>query len=163
MKPASTIPLVLSGALLIVVHLHADDDEATKNDPLVEVYADCHVHLLDFLQNGEFQNADHKFPGSEYGAQSATGRYASLPFGERGRRIEALLESMGRAKVRHALVMGMPFQEARPGISLLFLREISKRRKLYLTSARMRTNDAPSFPSRCPSRPPPPLFTGASQ
>ena len=94
---------------MIVVHLHADDDEATKNDPPVEVYADCHVHLLDFLQNGEFQNADHKFPGGKYGAQSVTGRFASLPFGERGRRIEALLESMGRAKVRHALVMGMPF------------------------------------------------------
>jgi hypothetical protein len=128
MKTASTIPLVLSGALLIVVHLHADDDEATKNDRPVEVYADCHVHLLDFLQNGEFQNADHKFPGGKYGAQSVTGRFASLPFGERGRRIEALLESMGRAKVRHALVMGMPF------IKKWSANEPFKRPRYYLDS-----------------------------
>jgi hypothetical protein len=72
-------------------------------------YADCHVHLLDFLQNGEFLNSDKRFPGGLYGKQEGTGRFVSLPFGERGRRIEALLESMNKAQVHNALVCGMPF------------------------------------------------------
>ena len=75
----------------------------------VERYADAHVHLLDFLQNGEFLNADGKFPGGRYGRQAETGRFVSLPYGERGRRIEALLENMDKAKVTNALVSGMPF------------------------------------------------------
>ena len=75
----------------------------------VERYADAHVHLLDFLQNGEFLNTDGKFPGGPYGRQAETGRFVSLPYGERGRRIESLLESMDNAKVEHALVSGMPF------------------------------------------------------
>jgi hypothetical protein len=87
----------------------ASAQEAITAERPVESYADCHVHMLDFLQNGEFLNADHKFPGGKYGAQAATGRYVSLPFGERGRRIEALLESMDRAHVTDALVMGMPY------------------------------------------------------
>jgi len=52
------------------------------------IYADCHVHLLDFLQNGEFLNSDNKFPGDVYGHQKDGGRFVSLPYGERGRRIE---------------------------------------------------------------------------
>lgn len=101
------IPLfVLAG---IVWFLHGEDDtQAPDGNRPVERYADCHVHLLDFLQNGEFLNNDGKFPGGRYGAQDETGRFASLPYGERGRRIEALLESMDRALVDHALVSGMP-------------------------------------------------------
>ena len=38
------------------------------------IYSDCHFHLLDFLQNGEFNNADGKFPGSEWGLGRASAR-----------------------------------------------------------------------------------------
>ena len=70
--------------------------------------ADSHFHLLDFLQNGEFLNLDGRFPGNEWGI-TETGRYSTLPFGERGRRIEALLRGMEAARVDHVMVSGMPF------------------------------------------------------
>ena len=57
--------------------------------------SDSHFHLLDFLQNGEFLNTDGKFPGTEWGL-AESGRYSTLPFGERGRRIEALLREWKR-------------------------------------------------------------------
>ncbi len=62
--------------------------------------ADAHVHLLDFLQNGDYlQDGSivEKQPG------------AALAAGQRGKRIEALLWAMDRANVSHALVTGMPF------------------------------------------------------
>lgn len=71
-------------------------------------FSDCHFHLLNFLQNGEFLNTDHKFPGSDWGF-SESGRFATLPFGERGRRIEALLAAMEMANVKHVMVCGIPF------------------------------------------------------
>ena len=64
------------------------------------VIADAHVHLLDFLQNGDYlENGKivEKVPG------------AALPSGQRGKRIEAVLWAMDRANVSHALVSGMPF------------------------------------------------------
>ena len=70
--------------------------------------SDSHFHLLDFLQNGEFLNTDGKFPGTEWGL-AESGRYSTLPFGERGRRIEALLRGMEAARVEHIMVSGMPF------------------------------------------------------
>ena len=74
-----------------------------------DVYkSDSHFHLLDFLQNGEFLNTDGKFPGTEWGL-TASGRYSTLPYGERGRRIEALLRGMETANVEHIMVSGMPF------------------------------------------------------
>ncbi len=71
---------------------------ADKYDDVV--IADAHVHLLDFLQNGDYlENGKivQKVPG------------AALPAGQRGKRIEALLWAMDRANVSHALVTGMPF------------------------------------------------------
>ena len=70
--------------------------------------SDSHFHLLDFLQNGEFLNTDGKFPGTEWGL-AVSGRYSTLPFGERGRRIEALFRGMKEARVEHIMVSGMPF------------------------------------------------------
>ena len=64
------------------------------------VIADAHVHLLDFLQNGDhLENGKivEKVPG------------AALPSGQRGKRIEAVLWAMDRANVSHALISGMPF------------------------------------------------------
>lgn len=62
--------------------------------------ADAHVHLLDFLQNG-----DHLDRGVI--VQKKAG--AALRAGERGKRIDALIWAMDRAHVSHALVSGMPF------------------------------------------------------
>ncbi|TDJ48384.1 MAG: hypothetical protein E2O48_02355 [Gemmatimonadetes bacterium] len=62
--------------------------------------ADGHIHLLDFLQNGDYlENGEivQKIPG------------AALPAGQRGKRIEAVLWAMDRANVSHALITGMPF------------------------------------------------------
>ena len=70
--------------------------------------ADSHFHLLDFLQNGEFLNTDGMFPGTEWGV-TESGRYSTLPYGERGRRIEVLLRGMEEAQVDHVMVSGMPF------------------------------------------------------
>ena len=62
--------------------------------------ADVHLHLLDFLQNGDYLENGKivpKRPG------------AALPAGQRGKRIEAVLWAMDRANVSHALLSGMPF------------------------------------------------------
>ena len=48
-------------------------------------YGDCHFHLLDFLQNGEFDNRDGAFPCDASGLM-ADGRYFQLPYGERHRK-----------------------------------------------------------------------------
>ena len=71
-------------------------------------YSDCHFHLLNFLQNGEFWNSDNKFPGSEWGL-APSARYSTLPYGERGRRIEALIKGMDLAEVDHIMIFGIPF------------------------------------------------------
>ena len=62
--------------------------------------ADAHVHLLDFLQNGDYLE-DGKIVSKAVGQ--------ALRSGERGKRIEAILLAMDRANVSHALVTGMPF------------------------------------------------------
>ncbi len=99
------LPL-LCGLLLVARVLAAQP--ADSENAGVAYRADSHFHLLDFLQNGEFLNTDGKFPGSEWGLNPG-GRYSTLPFGERGRRIEALLAGMDSARVDHIMVSGMPF------------------------------------------------------
>jgi hypothetical protein len=59
---------------------------------------DCHVHLLDFLQNGDFY----------INGQFVRGGTAHQPV-RPSQRIEALLKMMDYAHVSEALVMGMPF------------------------------------------------------
>ena len=105
MKKASLLLLVL---ILITQGPLAQETETALPSDLVEYRSDSHFHLLDFLQNGEFLNTDGKFPGSKWG-QTVGGRYSTLPFGERGRRIEALLKGMKAARVEHVMVSGMPF------------------------------------------------------
>lgn len=73
-----------------------------------EPVADCHFHLLDFLQNGEFDNRDNRFPGSSRGLMKS-GRYFQLPFGERHRRLTGLLQVLEKNDVRDVVVCGMPF------------------------------------------------------
>ena len=63
---------------------------------------DCHVHLVDFLQNGEFWSFEkHDF------IEPSPRRTPA--HGERGARIVALLKRMDDANVRAAMVSGMPF------------------------------------------------------
>ena len=62
--------------------------------------ADCHVHLVDFLQNGDYlENGDLVYSDPEH----------TLPSGQRGKRIEAILEVMDDFHVSHAIISGMPF------------------------------------------------------
>ena len=81
-----------AAALLTVYHAVADDGYTH-----VEI-ADCHVHLLDFLQNGDFY-ADGRF------IRGGTANQALRP----GQRITAILKMMDHAHVSHAMIMGMPF------------------------------------------------------
>ena len=66
----------------------------------VPLTADSHLHILDFLQNGEYL-VDGRLV---YSSPANT-----LPAGERGRRIEAVLWAMDQANVSHAVITGMPF------------------------------------------------------
>ncbi len=96
MSRKAVIPRVITAVVLLAcaAPLTAAADYANV------VIADAHVHLLDFLQNGDYlENGEivEKVPG------------AALPAGERGKRIEAVLWAMDRANVSHALVTGMPF------------------------------------------------------
>ena len=97
------LPILSTG-----VHSAQQAETSPRNDAGNYRRTDSHFHLVDFLQNGEFLNTDHKFPGNEWGLRKS-GRYATLPFGERGRRIEALLRGMELAKVDHIMVSGIPF------------------------------------------------------
>ena len=96
MSREAFIPRVITAVLLLAcaAPLTAAVDYANV------VIADAHVHLLDFLQNGDhLENGEivEKVPG------------AALPSGQRGKRIEAVLWAMDRANVSHALISGMPF------------------------------------------------------
>ncbi|MCP4246532.1 MAG: hypothetical protein GY778_05735 [bacterium] len=78
----------------------------------VEGFSDSHVHLIDFLQNGAFDNSDGRFPGvGERGEieNIEPARYLALPYGEQWRRLTLFLKDMQTAGVDHAMVSGMPF------------------------------------------------------
>ena len=62
--------------------------------------SDAHLHMLDFLQNGDFLD-DGKLVTRKPGQ--------ALRSGERGKRIEAVIWAMDRANVDRALIFGMPF------------------------------------------------------
>ncbi len=75
-------------------------------------FADAHVHIIDFLQNGAFDNSDSQFQGVGDRGQiikSSAIRYLALPYGEQWRRLTLLLKDMEEARVDHAMVSGMPF------------------------------------------------------
>lgn len=88
----------------------ADDrvDKIETDDPTEEIrYSDCHIHLLNFLQGGEFLNRDGEFPGSRWGEVDHQ-RFVTLPAGQRWRRIAGVLDAMQRGNIDHAMVCGMP-------------------------------------------------------
>lgn len=72
---------------------------AVSDEP-VQPIADCHCHLLDFLQNGDVL-LDGKISRPRPGD--------ALPVGRRHARMEMIIDSMNRADVSHALISGMPF------------------------------------------------------
>ena len=71
-------------------------------------YGDCHFHLLDFLQNGEFNNRDGAFPCNASGLMK-DGRYFQLPYGERHRRLTGLIDVTDKHNIADVVVCGMPF------------------------------------------------------
>ena len=101
LKPGKVAKVAAAYAIvgwLAAVSLVSASAMAAKYDDVV--IADAHIHLLDFLQNGDYlENGKivEKVPG------------AALTAGERGKRIEAVLWAMDSANVSHALVTGMPF------------------------------------------------------
>jgi hypothetical protein len=95
------IVFVLIGPLDAV----GEGDSPKQSDELS--FSDCHIHLLNFLQQGEFDNGDRRFPASRRG-EIERQRYLTPSAGERWRRISALLENMRDAHVDHAMICGMP-------------------------------------------------------
>jgi len=71
-------------------------------------HGDCHFHLLDFLQNGEFDNRDGAFPCNASGLMK-DGRYFQLPYGERHRRLTGLIDVTDKHNIADVVVCGMPF------------------------------------------------------
>ena len=92
-------PIVL---LLALICLSAG--QSVKSQP----YGDCHFHLLDFLQNGEFDNRDGAFPCNASGLMK-DGRYFQLPYGERHRRLTGLIRVTDIHNIVDVVVCGMPF------------------------------------------------------
>ncbi len=81
-----TLPFIFSG--------HASAEPIPK--------ADCHLHLVNFLQNGEFWSESKR----QFIDPSTR---AILPAGKRGARIVGILKRMDEAGVREAMISGMPF------------------------------------------------------
>lgn len=72
-----------------------------KPHPMDDVaIADCHVHMVDFLQNGGYL-----LDGNEIAPHVSS----ALPSGSRHFRIELLLWKMKQCNISHALICGMPF------------------------------------------------------
>lgn len=77
-----------------------------------ERYADSHAHLIDFLQNGAFDNRDGYFEGIGPRGEIPGGnsvRYLALPYGEQWRRLTLFLSDMDAAGVEQSMITGMPF------------------------------------------------------
>jgi hypothetical protein len=96
------------GLWLIIGHLLHAEEKSTEDqaDARAIHYSDCHIHLLNFLQGGEFLNDDKKFPGSRWGEVDHQ-RFVTLPAGQRWRRIAGLLYAMDRGNIDFAMVCGM--------------------------------------------------------
>ena len=79
----------------------AEEPIAFHAHPMDEIpIADCHVHMVDFLQNGGYL---HK--GNEVAPEVSS----ALPSGSRHLRIELLLWKMEQCNISDALICGMPF------------------------------------------------------
>ena len=106
-RPLRTLGLMVTALPTLLACAQAQQLPARPSAPAplsptaqVPLTADAHLHILDFLQNGEYL-VDGRLV---YSSPANT-----LPAGERGRRIDAVLWAMDEANVSHAIIMGMPF------------------------------------------------------
>ena len=90
--------ILVLGLLFQCSTLSAQDKVDYSNIPK----SDCHLHLLDFLQNGEYWSEEDK----RFVAPAAS---MALKHGDRGKRIVGVLKRMQDANVQYAMVSGMPF------------------------------------------------------
>lgn len=83
--------------------------------------ADCHIHMVDFLQNGGYLCEGREVPPRVSDA---------LPAGSRHLRIELLLWKMERCNISHAAIFAMPFvkkwSEDDPFLSTYYLHSSSR-------------------------------------
>jgi len=91
------VSATIVGGLITVLSVAVMGEAASQEYTYIEI-ADCHIHLLDFLQNGDFY-VNGKF------IRGGTAAQALRP----GQRIDALLQMMDHANVSQAMVSGMPF------------------------------------------------------
>ena len=87
-------------------------EEKLRPNRTKDRFSDAHVHIIDFLQNGAFDNSDGHFEGVGKRGQILKGkapRFLALPYGQQWRRLTLLLKDMEKANVEHAMVSGMPF------------------------------------------------------
>jgi len=94
--------------LRLIILLIAGTGLINNQYAMAQKYGDCHFHLLDFLQNGEFDNRDGASPCDASGLMK-DGRYFQLPYGERHRRLTGLLYIAEKHNIENLIVYGMPF------------------------------------------------------
>lgn len=93
-------------ALLVFLALNCSTSSLMAKDPFKPhpldkvAIADCHVHMVDFLQNGGYLHQ-----GNEVTPKVSD----ALPHGSRHLRIELLLWKMEKCNISHAMICGMPF------------------------------------------------------
>ena len=96
--------VVLTALAFISPVAVCDDNQEGKEPgkPDSVTKADCHLHLVDFLQNGEYWSIrENRFIPPYAGS--------TIPHGMRHQRIEGVLKRMDAANVSHAMISGMPF------------------------------------------------------
>ena len=95
---------LLSTAVLLMTFSGVADagrkSKAKSAESAVPTTTDAHLHMFDFLQNGDYLE-DGKLVEKYAGM--------ALESGERHKQIDAALWAMDRANVSHALISGMPF------------------------------------------------------
>ena len=85
----------------LVISMQARSEESFRPHPMDAVaIADCHVHMVDFLQNGGYLHNGREVPPQVS---------HTLPAGSRHLRIELLLWKMNQCNISHAMICGMPF------------------------------------------------------
>lgn len=93
-----SVVVVLQALVLIGTSRAADPFKPHPMDKIA--IADCHVHMVDFLQNGGYLHN-----GNEVSPNVSD----ALPAGSRHFRLELLLWKMDQCNISHAMISGMPF------------------------------------------------------
>ena len=98
MRVVPLVIVLLQSSLITIV---ACGQETILRHPMDAVpIADCHIHLIDFLQNS----------GYLYNGREVPPRVSdALPAGSRHLRIELILRKMSECNISHVMLCGMPF------------------------------------------------------